>query len=239
MTRPKHGGSSTGRARRRHKRRLRALRVQAKRVQRNLRARGSQMRWRARPWWDRWPLEWAALERTMAEAYPHFARLRIGRTLVYHGRVDLHPIPVQRRLTILFPDRPRHRSPIAMADGPTSSRHRYRWSRPTSLCLWHPRDSDRMRWTPRHGLVTLIDLARLHLVKEVHWRVTGEWPGLEVHSSPQGPAGNEQRPATDSRAARARRETARQHCWCGRGRYQNCHGAIPPEQELELLGLTG
>jgi hypothetical protein len=175
----------------------------------------------------------------MDEAYPHFTRFRIGRALVYHGRVSLDPIPVQRRLTILFPDRARHRSPIVMADGPNSSRHRFRWARPTSLCLWHPRDPDGMRWTVQHGLVTLIDLARLHLVKEIHWRVTGEWPGLEVHTDPHGPAGNEQRATSHSRTVRAKREAARQRCWCGRPRYQRCHGAIPPEQELELLGLAG
>ena len=52
------------------------------------------------------------------------------------------------------------------ADGPTRSRHRFYWSRPSSLCLWFASDHEGRRWTLKDGLVALIDLARLRLIKE-------------------------------------------------------------------------
>jgi hypothetical protein len=52
------------------------------------------------------------------------------------------------------------------ADGPTRSRHRFYWSRPSSLCLWFASDHEGRRWTLKDGLVALSDLARLHLIKE-------------------------------------------------------------------------
>lgn len=120
-----------------------------------------------------------------------------------------------------------------MADGPKRSRHRFYWSRPSSLCLYYGRDHESLQWLPSDGLVGLVDLARLHLMKEIWWRATGEWPGLEFHRRP--PLGNEQH-AVKRRTFDAIRRS-RQQCWCGESRYSACHGAIPPDEELEELGL--
>jgi hypothetical protein len=71
------------------------------------------------------------------------------------------------------------------ADGPTESPHRYgpprkdRNRRP-SLCIWYPDDPAERRWIPRDGLLTLIEMARVHLFKEAWYRETGEWLGDEV-----------------------------------------------------------
>jgi len=71
------------------------------------------------------------------------------------------------------------------ADGPTSSPHRYAphakdsLQRP-SLCIWYPGDSAELRWVPSDGLLSLIEMTRLHLFKEAYWRETGEWLGGEV-----------------------------------------------------------
>lgn len=125
----------------------------------------------------------------------------------YHGTVSLSPIAVERRLTILFPTRPSRGNPVVMPDGPTTSRHRFRWARPTSLCLWYPGDHEQLRWTLPDGLVGLVDLSRLHLIKEIYWRVHDAWPGLEVHRDP----------AMSSAPPRKRQlATRRQRCWAGR-----------------------
>ena len=86
-----------------------------------------------------------------------------------------------------------------------------------------------MRWRLQDGLAVLIDLARVHLVRETWWRETGRWDGPEVHRDPN--------PKVDmSRTAKKRHE--RRKCWCGSGhRYTSCHGSIRAEQELAILGL--
>jgi hypothetical protein len=71
------------------------------------------------------------------------------------------------------------------AGGPTDSPHRYaahrkdRWQR-SSLCIWYPRDPPDRRWVPSDGLLSLIEMTRVHLFKEAYWRETGEWLGEEV-----------------------------------------------------------
>lgn len=71
------------------------------------------------------------------------------------------------------------------ADGPTESPHRYapypkdRRQRP-SLCIWDPGDPADQQWVPNDGLLSLIEMARIHLYKEAYWRETGEWLGEEV-----------------------------------------------------------
>jgi hypothetical protein len=192
--------------------------------------------WRARRWWDRWPLELLTLEQEIPPEYASFARGMIGNALVYRGTVHVDTVGVDRRLAIIFPGRPSKVTPIVMADGPTRSRHRFYWTRPSSLCLWYAGDPPSMRWTLRDGLVGLIDLSRVHLVKEAWWRVTGEWPGPERHREP--PRGDEQRPRNPkpSRVDNIRLE--RRRCWCGRGRYKTCHGGIDSRRELEELGIA-
>ena len=71
------------------------------------------------------------------------------------------------------------------ADGPAGSPHRYaphpkdRRQRP-SLCIWYPSDPTEQRWVPSDGLLSLIEMTRIHLYKEAYFRETGEWLGEEV-----------------------------------------------------------
>ena len=118
-----------------------------------------------RPWWKTAELELATLERGLPAEYAHFKRAVIGRALVYRGEVELDPVPVRRRLTVIFPGRPSTTAPIVMADGPQTRRHRFHTYRPTSLCLWYAGDHPGMRWQLQDGLVGLIDTARVHLVQ--------------------------------------------------------------------------
>jgi hypothetical protein len=74
------------------------------------------------------------------------------------------------------------------ADGPTDSPHRYKPHtkdplRRPSLCIWYPDDSPSLRWVPKDGLLSLIEMTRVHLFKEAYWRETGEWLGEEVPHS--------------------------------------------------------
>lgn len=190
-------------------------------------------------WWEQRPLELGALVRGMDEAYPDFTMGQIGRALVFRGEVELDSLSKTRRLVVIVHGPPSRVRPIVMADGPTRSRHRFYWARPSSLCLYYGPDHEDLKWTLNDGLVTLIDLARVHLIKEAWWRVTGEWDGYEVHN--RSPAGTEQKPRTpkDStgRMPIEKIRRARYRCWCGADRYAKCHGAIPAAQELEILGL--
>jgi hypothetical protein len=162
-----------------------------------------------------------------------FRRREIGHAVVYTGEVDIGDAG-KRLLALVFPGRPSRVPPIVMADGSRKSRHRYRWARPTSLCIWYPRDPPPERWTIQEGLHGLIDRARVHLLKEAWWRAHGHWPSPEVHREPRG---------TEHRVGRSDRRrlqrASRQHCWCGRTRYLACHGAIDdPHDELRQLGLA-
>jgi len=243
MTRPRKGSSRCGnqgraRQRRKIKRRARALRVQVKARRRQARARTSRQRWDARRWWEQSPLELVALMKGMAEAYPDHVLGSVGRALLVRVEVDLDTMHRTRRLVLIFPNNPSHRRPIVMADGPTRSRHRFTWARPTSLCLYYARDEAQLRWVSADGVVSLIDLSRLHLIKEAWWRATGEWTGYEKHRRP--PSGTEQRPRPPKdeewRSIDRLRRT-RITCWCGAHRYMACHGAMSEERELQILGL--
>ena len=238
--RPRHGARNRGKSRRRKKlkRRTRSIRIHAKRAKRALRARGSRQAWRERVWWEQYPLELETLFGGM-DAYPDFTAERVGRALVCRGEVELDTLGKTRRLVVIFPGRPSRVRPIIMADGPKRSRHRWYWSRPSSLCLYYAPDHEGLRWKLKDGLVGLIDLSRVHLIKEAWWRVTDEWDGYEVHRRP--PAGTEQRPRrpkeTYRRVSVESLRLARVRCWCGTRRYVKCHRAIPAEEELRILGL--
>jgi hypothetical protein len=185
-------------------------------------------------WWKHRRLEVASLENGLPDAYPGFKKWRVGGALLYGGEVELDTLKRTRRIVIIFPGHPTKVRPIVMADGPKRSRHRFTWSRPTSLCLWYSGDHKSLRWTPDDRLVGLVDLARLHLIKEAWWRTTGAWPGLEYH---RPPTGNEQRSRRPFSRARTKR-LDRQACWCGAERYDRCHKTIPVEEELRLLNLA-
>jgi hypothetical protein len=142
--------------------------------------------------------------------------------------VEVPETGVQRRLTLIFNRLPTRWDPIVVADGPTPSRHRYMWLRPTALCMWYPRDPPVMRWRQREeGLTGLIDRARVHLLRESWYRATGSWPAPEIH--------RESNPKSKNTDHRRNLRIERQRCWCGLGRYSKCHGVVDPAQELAEL----
>jgi hypothetical protein len=227
--RPARRPSSRGRRRRREtKRRARLLRLQAKLARHRGRRIRRRIAWKHRAWWDRWPLELGTLERDLPPEYRHFARGRIGKSLVYQGNVELDGIGIQRQITIIFPNRPSLYAPYVMTDGPRPARHRWPGFRPTHLCLWYAHDPKEMRWTLDDGLARLIDLARVHLIRELWLLSTGTWPAPEHHQPPNHPLSKHKMDL-----ARTRRR-----CWCGRGRYTHCHGAISASDELAVLGIS-
>jgi hypothetical protein len=211
--------------------RLRPVRLRAKHERRRARLK-RRRRWWARPWWQRFPLQLHLLERHLQAEYPGFERWTVGGALLYGGTVELDTLRRRQRIVCIFSGPPSRITPLVMADGPTESRHRFRWSRPTSLCLWYGRDPPEFRWNLMDGLIGLIDLARLHLIKEAWWRATGQWAGLEWHPLP-GPDENHQIPSRKS--ARQRKLQLRQRCWCGRARYSACHKTVSEDDELMAL----
>ena len=184
--------------------------------------------WKHRPWWERWPHELLKLEHDLPPEYHHFTRGRIGNALVYRGDVELDGIGVSRRIAIVFPRRPSIYAPYVMTDGPRPRRHRWSGFRPTHLCLWYAFDPKAMRWTLDNGLIRLIDLVRVHLIRELWFMSTGTWPAPEHHQPPN-------RPRTKRKEDLARE---RRTCWCGSGRYLHCHGSGSAADELDTLGIT-
>jgi hypothetical protein len=175
-------------------------------------------------------LQFAALHRNIAPEYGHFRRWRLGDAVLFNGIVVVPETGTTRRVTLIFNRLPTRSAPIVVADGPARSRHRYTWLRPTALCMWYPRDPPAMRWRLQEGITGLIDRARVHLLREAWWRTTSSWPAPDIHREPNAKG---KKPS--------HREVVtykRQRCWCGRGRYSECHGAIDPAQELAELGLA-
>src|SRR4051812_6120968 len=166
MPRSGRGSRKSSRGRRaataahRQRRRQRRLGRQARR------AKIRHVRWRRAPWWQKFPLQLAALEAGLAIEYQHFERWRTGNALLYGGEVEVPETRARRRVTLIFNRAPARWSPIVMADGPTSSRHRYRWARPSTLCMWYSPDPPSLRWTLDEGLTGLIDRSRVHLLRE-------------------------------------------------------------------------
>ena len=172
------------------------------------------------------------LEAGMPPEYQHLERVAIGRALVYRGEVSLDPLPNTRRVAIVFNGSPSRSRPVVMADGPRTRRHRFTAYRPLGLCLWYAHDDPAMQWRLEHGLVALIDITRLHLLREARFRQTGRWRGPEVHlDDSDAPTNRAYRRALD-------RDGPRVKCWCGsRRRYIRCHGAVAEQRELATLGL--
>jgi hypothetical protein len=210
------------------------MRLHARRTRHDLRRARHRVRARLRPWWQRFPMEFLRLRHDFPVEYGVWEGVQVGRTLVFRGEVEVPTLPKRRRVAIAFPGKPSTERPIVMVSGPRRSRHRFVHFRPTSLCLYYGPDPTSMKWDVNDGLAGLIDLIRQHLFKEEWWRATGTWPGMEVHLDVV-PARPGAVPRAERPRARIRRERLR--CWCGRGRYSGCHGAMPAEEELHLLGI--
>lgn len=180
-----------------------------------------------------------AIEASIPPEHPPVSRHRINDAVIYNCDVEI--FGQSRRLAIIFPGPSRFASPIVMADGPTKSRHRYRWSRPTSLCMWHPSAGLAHRWNPRTGLHGLIGHAVAHLHEEAVSRATGNrWYSLEHHREPtEDERGRRPIRSTRKPVGTAPTELERRYaCWCGSNRrYDKCHGPVSRDTEMRSLGL--
>lgn len=189
---------------------------------------------RRQNWWAHAALELAGFESGLPPEYV-FTRRLVGQAVVYNGTVVVPEIGIERMLAIVLRGPPSKRRPLLFADGPVRSRHRFRWARPTTLCIWFGRDCASLRWRPEHRLVGLIDLARRHLLQESFWRAEEVWDAPEVHAEPRG--SEQGRGRATGLMMRRKRLRDREPCWCGAGRYRNCHGASAPDDELAALGF--
>lgn len=184
-------------------------------------------------WWHVAPWEWTSLRHSLTPDYHDLRYHRAGKAIVITGEVDIPTLNKTRRIVMIFKGLPSREPVVVMADGPRASRHRYRWARPTSLCIWFPSDPPAQRWTSNKGLGMLIDLIRMHLLRETWWRTTKRWDAPEVHDEPTGTERQLQR-----RITRLKRRTRKEHeCWCSRRPYSTCHGAMSEADELDCLGL--
>lgn len=179
----------------------------------------------------------AALEASLPDDGLGFTRRVVGNAVVYNS--DIEVFGVTRRIAIVFRSARDLLSPIVMSSGPTRSPHRYRWSRPTSLCMWHPSENPSRKWSFSTGLLGLLGIVKEHLSEEAMFRAEGRWFTDEHRHRPR----REDSERVGRRADGAHRRTPkrRRHaCWCGSGnRYEKCHGAIDEARERDVLGLTG
>lgn len=150
------------------------------------------MRKSKQSWTDNLPLR-LRFETPAQREYPRIKRTFEGHRQAAHVVYRLSvPVPEyeSRAIELRF-----HRTTTqpqfarAYADGPTDSPHRYAphrqdRQRRSALCVWYPKDPPELQWVPGDGLLSLIDLTRIHLFKEAYWRETGEWLGPEAPHDP-------------------------------------------------------
>jgi hypothetical protein len=113
----------------------------------------------------------ARRERNGLERHEHSS----PRRLVYELQVEVPGYDILREVRIEFPAA--GLEPSAFVDGPTDSPHRYDDG---SMCMYHPRDPEALRWVPTDGLASLIDVVRTHLFQEEEYRHGLPWPGDEA-----------------------------------------------------------
>jgi hypothetical protein len=94
-----------------------------------------------------------------------------------------------RRIEVCFSRTTRRPEvPDIYADGPEDSPHRFTPRDKDSrrrLCVWYPSDPPEQRWVPGDGLLSLIEMVRIHLFKEAYYREKGTWLGAEApHGDP-------------------------------------------------------
>lgn len=145
-----------------------------------------------RPSWEQNYAVRLRFERAAQAAYPSLVRTTTGHRkyarVVYRALV---PVQGYESRTIEMHFRRTTPAPIlsdVYADGPTESPHRFSPHRKDplqrpALCIWYPDDPPERKWMPGDGLLTLIEMARMHLFKEAWYRETGEWLGEEVSHS--------------------------------------------------------
>jgi hypothetical protein len=151
-------------------------------------------RTRRKPTWEQHFPTRLRFEREALAAYPHLSKGGVGSrrySRTVYGLVVPIPDYESREIELQF-FRTTSQPEVARiyADGPTSSPHRYAphpkdTRRRSSLCIWYPEDPPALRWIPKDGLLSLIEMTRIHLFKEAYWRETGEWLGDEApHPTP-------------------------------------------------------
>jgi hypothetical protein len=133
-------------------------------------------------WWRRDVAARGRMEAGIRSRYPGIKVSKSAKRLTYELELDLEVYEPQRIKIVFKAEEPASFVEV-FADGPTDSPHRYG---ERGLCMWHPADPPELRWLPEHGLVALIEMARLHLFREEYWRRTGgrnggEWLGPEIH----------------------------------------------------------
>lgn len=179
----------------------------------------------------------AALEASLPDDGLGFTRHVVGNAVVYNNEVQI--FGVTRRIAIIFRSAKDLLSPIVMTTGPKKSPHRYRWSRPTSLCMWHPSENPSRKWSFSTGLLGLLGIVKEHLSEEAMFRAEGRWFTDEHRFAPRAIDSERVSRSADGEVRRPPKER-RHGCWCGSDRkYKKCHGAIDEERELRLLGLVG
>jgi len=99
------------------------------------------------------------------------------------------------RLVAVFPTHPYEGDPeVLCLDGPRLSKHRNPpfdngiEGKSARLCLYHQQDQPERRWLPKHGLIGLFDLGRIHLANEFEWRRSNRWPGEDAPHGNTPPA---------------------------------------------------
>lgn len=136
-------------------------------------------RTKPRPWYSDVPRR-LRFEREARALYPslHGNRVGTGRRsrVVYRVHVAL-PDFEARTVVITLSNATAPRLWRVTADGPTDSPHRFG---DRALCLWHPDADPDLRWKHDEGLLTLVQIVRVHLWQEAYWRETTEWPGPEI-----------------------------------------------------------
>jgi len=129
-----------------------------------------------------------------AAAYRDFTRRPIGSRknarIAYGCTVEVEGYE-PRRIELCFSRTTRRPTgPDIYADGPEDSPHRFgpQGKDPRrALCVWYPDDPAERKWVPQDGLLSLIEMVRIHLFKEAYYREKGDWPGEEA---PHGRSGS-------------------------------------------------
>jgi hypothetical protein len=147
---------------------------------------------RSRTWEQNLPLR-LRFEDGVRDVFPDLARRAVGNRKYARIAYSL-TVPVgeyePRKIELRFPKTTPAPSPVRIyADGPEGSPHRYapQGKDPrSSLCIWHPDDPADRRWVPGDGLLSLIEMVRIHLFKEAFWREKSVWLGEQApHPSPE------------------------------------------------------
>jgi hypothetical protein len=147
---------------------------------------------RRRTWEQNLPLR-LRFEDGVRDLFPDLTRRAVG-SRKYARIAYCLTVPVAeyepRKIELRFPKTTPEPTPARIyADGSEDSPHRYAPQRKdprSSLCVWHPEDPPDRRWVPEDGLLSLVEMVRVHLFKEAYWREKAVWLGEQApHATPE------------------------------------------------------